>query len=214
MLQPGRAPSVHRDQGAVAAGGRLPKATGGKVVLEILCPDEYHRSVHEIDLGALKKRGIEALIVDLDNTLLPWQAEEVSTEARAWVEHAKRLGFRLCIASNGLGRRVTAISHQLGVPAITRAVKPRKRPFRLALAQLGVEPHQVAVVGDQIFTDILGGKRMQLYTILIDPVSRQELGTTRVVRRVERRVLRRLSRRGLLPAAKLAARLADERELA
>lgn len=179
-------------------------------MIEMLCPDRCFRSVLEIDLAELQARGITGLIVDLDNTLVAWETESVSEAMLAWVRRAQQLGFRLCIASNGRRSRVTALAARLGVPAVEKAVKPRKRPFKRALALLGTPPEKTAVIGDQIFTDILGGNRMRLYTVLINPMSKVELTTTRVVRRVERRVLARLHRKGFLSDAALWTRQAGE----
>ena len=167
-------------------------------MLDLLCPDEWVDSVLDIDLDALRAKGIQALILDVDNTLLGWEAEEIPSEVAAWVNRARELGFKVCIASNGSRERVRRVAETLGVPAISKAIKPRKRPFRRALEILGVPQVAAAVVGDQIFTDVLGGNRMDLYTILIRPVSRSELRTTKMVRRVERRVLSRLRREGRL----------------
>lgn len=167
-------------------------------MIDLFCPKETHDSVVDIDLGALWNVGIRALILDLDNTLLGWESKEIPAPIRSWVARAKEAGFRLCIASNGTPRRVRALADELGVPSISKAIKPRKRPFRKALAILGVPPEQAAVIGDQIFTDVLGGNRMDLYTILIKPVSENELKTTRMVRKVERRVLSRLQKKGLI----------------
>lgn len=178
-------------------------------MLEVLCPSLVAGSVCDIDLDDLARRNIRALILDLDNTLLGWDAVEMSPGMDAWVREAKRRGFRLCIASNGLDSRVSKIAANLGIPAIAKATKPRKKPFRQALAILGVPSYQAAVIGDQVFTDVLGGNRMEIFTILINPISRKELGTTRLVRRVERRVLRALHRKGLLHEAALRLRQGD-----
>lgn len=176
-------------------------------MFSMLCPNQVAESVLDINLSDLSCQGIKGLILDLDNTLLGWDAAELSPQMRDWVSKARRYGFGLCIASNGLNTRVRTIADLLTIPAIAKATKPRKRPFRLALELLDVAPQQAAVVGDQIFTDILGGNRMDIYTILINPISRKELGTTRMVRCVERRVLCYLQKRGLLQGAALHVRL-------
>jgi len=176
-------------------------------VFELLCPDECVGSVLDVDLDALYQRGIRALILDVDNTLLGWEADEIPADVRSWVSDALSKGFKVCIASNGTRNRVRKIAETLQVPAISKAIKPRKRPFRRALAILGVSPDAAAVVGDQLFTDVLGGNRMDLYTILINPVSKSELRTTKMVRRVERRVLSRLHKKGRLGESELDTRL-------
>lgn len=175
-------------------------------MLELLCPDECVDTVLDIDLDGLYQLGIRALILDVDNTLLGWGTDEITPEVRDWVVRALQRGFKVCIASNGTRERVRRIASELGVPAISKAIKPRKRPFRRAMQILGVSAAETAVVGDQIFTDVLGGNRMDLYTILINPVSKRELRTTRMVRRVERRVLSRLQRQGRLASGELDKR--------
>lgn len=179
-------------------------------MIDLLCPDECVGSVVDVDLDALWERGMRALILDLDNTLLAWETDEIPDDVKAWVERAKARGFKVCIASNGTRERVMRVAELLGVPAISKAVKPRKRPFRRALEILGVTPEVTAVIGDQIFTDVLGGNRMDLYTILINPMSKEELRTTKIVRKMERRVLARLYRKGLIDEAELAVRGVDE----
>ncbi|NMB13465.1 MAG: HAD hydrolase-like protein, partial [Firmicutes bacterium] len=99
----------------------------------------------------------------------------------------------------------------LQIPAIAGAIKPRKKPFRQALALLGTAPGETIVIGDQLFTDILGGNRMDLYTILIDPVDMEELAATKVMRKLERRVIRRLSRKGYISESAAQRRLATGR---
>lgn len=178
-------------------------------MLQILCPNDFAQSIFDIDLDRLKKLGISGMILDLDNTLMAWDRDEVPAKAAKWVATARDKGFALCIASNGLKSRVAQISERLGIPAIPKAVKPRKKPFRKALEILNLPPTQVAVVGDQVFTDVLGGNRMQLYTILINPVSRKELRTTRMVRHVERRVIARLHRKGYLSDRAFRLRLGE-----
>lgn len=176
-------------------------------MLDLLCPDECVDAVLDVDLHELRQRGIRALILDVDNTLLSWESDEIPAEIFDWIAKAKKLGFRVCIASNGTKTRVRKIAEALAVPAISKAIKPRKRPFRRALKILDTPAQSTAVIGDQLFTDVLGGNRMDLYTILINPVSKTELRTTRMVRRVERRVLTRLRRKGRLCNGELEKRL-------
>lgn len=176
-------------------------------MIGLLCPDQCVESVLDIDLERLSKQGITALILDLDNTLLAWETDEIPADVSEWIDRAQDLGFKVCIASNATKSRVRKIAGELGVPAIPKAVKPRKKPFRMAMEILGVTPERTAVIGDQVFTDVLGGNRLDLYTILINPVSAQELKTTRIVRRVENRVLGRLHKKGRIEGEELENRL-------
>ncbi len=147
--------------------------------------------VSSIDLGKLQSLGIRGLIVDLDNTLVAWSAYEVPSEISEWVKRAKDFGFSICIVSNALEGRVAYFSRLFAIPGISRAQKPRRGAFRAALEALGLRKEEVAVIGDQVFTDVWGGNRLGLYTILVRPVSPREFFTTKLGRILERWILGR-----------------------
>jgi uncharacterized protein len=153
-----------------------------------LRPASRADSIYDIDLPALCARGIRGVILDLDNTIVPWGARQAPPELLAWVTSARAHGLRLCIVSNNRGPRVDHLAGALGLPAVTSALKPRRAALRRALAVMGTLPARTALVGDQVFTDILGGNRLGLYTILVRPQSRREFFLTRVVRLLERGV--------------------------
>ncbi len=163
-----------------------------------LCPKQYVEDIYQIDLQGLKDKGIKGLILDLDNTLVPWNDHAVYPEVQAWVGALKGAGFRACIVSNNDARRGKKITEIFEIPAFWKAVKPRRRTFRKALAMMDLRPSQVAVVGDQVFTDILGGNRLGLYTILVRPINKREFLGTMCVRKVEKVVLMGLRRKGHL----------------
>ncbi|MCL6450305.1 MAG: YqeG family HAD IIIA-type phosphatase [Acetobacteraceae bacterium] len=174
---------------------------GTPPLLQKLRPRAYLPSIEHLDLDALRGVGIEGVILDLDNTLVPWRDPRAPEELLAWVRRLEAHGFKACILSNGRRRRVAAFSAALGVPGVCGA-KPGRAGFRRALALLGTPPSRTAVVGDQVFTDVLGGNRLGLHTILVAPRSARELGFTRLMRLLEALVLRAMARRGwveLLP---------------
>ncbi len=166
--------------------------------LDCFIPDAYYESIYDIDLEALKRQGLSGLIVDLDNTLAAWRFGEPTPELAAWMDEVKAKGFRPYIVSNDLGPRVDLFTRFLGIPGRAKAGKPRHEAFRAAAESLGLPPAKVAVVGDQVFTDIFGAKPVGCYTILIVPISRREFFGTRLVRRVERAFLRYLAKRGII----------------
>lgn len=167
-------------------------------MLKKLCPDRQANSILELDLDELKKVGIRGVIFDLDNTLVEWKKEIIDPEVIMLIERFKSEGFKLCILSNALQYRVQSVANILDIPYVSRAVKPRKSPFRKALEIMGTLPEETAVVGDQLFTDILGGNRMELYTIWTPPLSTTEFLSTRAVRKLERLVIKRFRKRGIL----------------
>jgi len=167
------------------------------VFLQILRPDEYRESIFTIDLDQLKARGIRAIMLDLDNTLVRWNDPEPTAELVQWLARVEALGMAACIVSNNRGARVQRFAERIGIPFVPRAAKPSRRGFRLAMRQCNVDPHETAVVGDQIFTDILGGNRTGAYTILVVPLHTHEFVGTKVLRFLERRVLNRMRLQGL-----------------
>jgi len=166
-------------------------------LFEKLTPDLYVKSVFHIDVDDLQRRGIRAIITDLDNTLVAWDDPLPNQRLLTWLKGVQSKGFSVFIVSNNSQERVRKFAEAFGVPAISKAVKPRRGAFRAACEFLGVEPEQAAVIGDQVFTDVLGGNRLGLYTILVVPVSGKEFFGTKIVRTMERFVLRRLKMRGL-----------------
>jgi HAD superfamily phosphatase (TIGR01668 family) len=170
----------------------------GRISWRSLVPDEYFQSIYDVDLDALSRRGITGLILDLDNTLAAWRFGEPEARLSEWMNGVKSRGFSPFIVSNDLGPRVALFTKFLGVPGLARAGKPRQGAFRSAVRRLGCSPEAVAVIGDQIFTDIFGAKPVGCHTILVVPVSRREFAGTRLVRVVERCLLRLLIARGHL----------------
>lgn len=167
-------------------------------MLRLLIPDAVYESLFAVDLDDLQARGIRGIIVDLDNTLIAYGHGRVTEQAQRWVADVRARGFKLCLTSNSRTRRVRYFAQMLDMPGIANAVKPTRRAFVRALHLLGTKPSETAVIGDQLFTDVLGGNRMNMYTVLVNPLSEAELVTTRLMRRLERKVLRRLLRDGLL----------------
>ncbi len=167
-------------------------------MLDLLCPNVYLESIYELDLNKLKQKGIRGIITDLDNTLIAWNDNTVYPKLDEWFRMLKEENFKVCIVSNNSRGRVKIFSDMLDIPAIPKAVKPRRKAFRSALDKMGLKPNEAAVVGDQLFTDVLGGNRLGLFTVLVIPVSEREFFGTRIVRKAERWVLKKLEHKGLL----------------
>lgn len=161
-------------------------------MIKLLRPCAYVPSIFAIDADSLWGAGIRGLILDLDNTLAPWKAKDFSPQVREWVNAMKIKGFRICLVSNGRTKRVTGLVRELNIPVVCLAQKPRKKGFVQAMRILQLEPSQTAVIGDQLFTDILGGNRLTVYTILVEPIDRRrELHSTKLLRIAEKVLLRR-----------------------
>lgn len=159
---------------------------------KLLKPDLYVRLLGDIPLEALKARGIRGLLVDLDNTVTEWGRATLNPEVKLWFAKLKDYDLKSCLVSNNRGTRVKKVADNLGIPAISRAGKPRRRAFQQAMAILGTSVDETAVIGDQVLTDVLGGNRMGLYTVLVMPINSREFIGTRLMRLVEKLVTKRL----------------------
>ncbi|MBS3872787.1 MAG: YqeG family HAD IIIA-type phosphatase [Firmicutes bacterium] len=160
----------------------------------LLLPKLYVDSIYHIDLDDLKARGIDTIVTDLDNTLVPWAESEVNQSLLDWLAEVQKRGFKICLLSNALEQRLAHFRTAMGVPGLSKANKPSRRAFLQALEMLGSQPRETAMIGDQVFTDVLGGNRLGLYTILVVPLCRQEFIGTRILRLLERLVIRKLLR--------------------
>ncbi len=158
----------------------------------ILYPKIYVDSLLKIPLEEMKRRKIKAFIFDLDNTVTEWNSNDLRQEVVAWFALIKKHGFKACILSNNGEERIRQVAQQLDIPFIHRAQKPRRGAFYRAISMMKTEPEEVAVIGDQIFTDVFGGNRAGLYTILVKPLGRKEFLGTKISRGMEIFVLHRL----------------------
>ncbi len=162
--------------------------------MQYFLPSQRYDSIFDIPLQELTASGIKGLIFELDNTLTEWN-KELPSETTAWLKFAKNIGFKMCFVSNNSDTRVREVADVVEVPFVARAGKPRRRSFRRAMDLMQTTADTTAVVGDQIFTDILGGNRLGLLTILVSPISSKEFPGTRVVRLFEKILLKWSSRR-------------------
>jgi hypothetical protein len=153
------------------------------------------KAVWEIGLDDLWRRSIRGVILDLDNTIVPWNTTAVHPEARAWIAAALQHGLRVCLLSNALRRkRVAQVARDLRIVGFTRAGKPLPSAFRRAMAALGTTADTTCAIGDQLFTDMLGANWLGITTVLVDPISPREPPHTRLVRLLERALRRRWGR--------------------
>ena len=134
-------------------------------------PDGFYERVLDISPQTLRERGITLLLADLDNTLVPYRTPEPTQELKAWRKELEAGGVELFLLSNSRKpTRPGRFAGALGIPFIGHAGKPGRKGYRAAMERMGRTPEQTAIVGDQIFTDILGGKRSGITTLLVRPI--------------------------------------------
>lgn len=168
----------------------------------LLVPDQYLTSVHDVDLDALWRDGARALLIDLDNTLLPRDTNTVPPELVAWAGELRDHGFSVCLVSNNWHRRVKHVADRLGFDLVDKALKPLPFAFRRALRRAGVSASEAVVIGDQLFTDVLGGNAVGARTVLVMPLSQTDLPHTLILRKLEALVLKGRAPRASGPGAK------------
>ena len=136
-----------------------------------LLPSVIVTSVTEITPAFLQSRGIDLLMLDFDNTIVPYTTNEPTADMELWIKCMLRVGVKLCVVSNSRKDRVKVFCRKYGMPCITHAKKPFSKGIRECLEQFGLEPSQCAIAGDQIFTDTLGGNCAGLQTVLVKPIN-------------------------------------------
>jgi len=166
-------------------------------MFNLLYPRIYVDTLLDIPLDKLRGQNITAFIIDLDNTITEWNSNEIRAEVEEWFKRINGEGFKACILSNNGEQRIRKVADRLGIPFIHRAAKPRRGSFHRAVELMGVNATQTAVVGDQIFTDILGGNRAGLYTILVKPLARREFVGTKINRTLEIFILHLLFKKAI-----------------
>jgi uncharacterized protein len=164
----------------------------------LLWPNLRLERAQDIRPSFLAARGLKALLLDLDNTLIPHGSLLPCPEIEDWVAEMQAAGIALRLVSNATPNRLKHWAKRLDIPSIGlfgsgMAVKPFARAFRRALHDLRLPASQVAVVGDQVFTDMLGGNLIGAFTILVRPLSSSGMPHTSLVRRLEKLVLRGLA---------------------
>jgi HAD superfamily phosphatase (TIGR01668 family) len=168
-------------------------------MLSFLTPHLYLDSVLDLPAERFRSLNRSGLLLDLDCTLKDYHAKIIGEPVVAWVRSLQQAGTRLCLLSNGKPRRIAGFARELGVPFVAKAFKPLPFGCHAAMRTLGLRPEQTAVVGDQLFADVLAGRLAGLLTILVRPTSPLEPWFTRLKRPLERQVLKRTGPRARFP---------------
>ena len=155
----------------------------------LIRPDRYLSDVTAVDLDGLRAAGVRAVLLDLDNTILPRDSEEIPPELEAWVRSLTVAGFAVSFVSNNWHRSVYDRATALGTGIVAKAFKPAPFAFLIALRRLKVRPRHAVVIGDQLFTDVIGGNLIGAMTVLVRPLSVSDLAHTLLLRRLERVIM-------------------------
>ena len=160
----------------------------------ILYPKAHFNNVKEISIKFLKKNNIKALILDVDNTLIDYD-RNMPDGTVEWVEQLKNNGIKFYIVSNtNKKEKVENVAKKLEIEYEYFAKKPSKRGFIKVQKKLNLKAENIAVVGDQIFTDVIGGNRCKMFTILVDPVDKKDFWYTAWKRPIENKIKKKLNK--------------------
>ncbi|MCM1981365.1 YqeG family HAD IIIA-type phosphatase [Lyngbya confervoides] len=148
--------------------------------IQLLEPDLYlPGSVLSITPQLIQQYQVQGMIFDVDDTIVSTRTQDVSPDVAQWIQEIKPL-VRIALVSNNLKHsRIRRVAKRLEVPYYFGAGKPSRRSLRKALVQMDLQPHQVAMVGDRLFTDVLAGNRLGMLSILVDPIHPPQVSVTK-----------------------------------
>ena len=173
------------------------------VIMDIFVPDMYQKSIYHIDYEKLLDEGIKCILFDLDNTCVPYKDKEPNKRLVSLFEDLKDMDFKIIIFSNAPKKRIAPFKKVLNVDCLASAGKPRKKNFLKILKLFNLDLSEVAIIGDQLYKDILGGNRVGITTILVNPMSKDDMILTKLIfRPLEKRKYKLLEKKNLLKRGK------------
>lgn len=167
-------------------------------MIKLFVPKVYVKSFKLLSLAKLKEKGIKVLICDIDNTLAPHDMAKPSEEAIKFLEEAKALGFKVAVASNNTKERVATFCEGLDVFYSYSSLKPLPFVYFKVARHFGVSTSQMAMLGDQLLTDMLGANLARVFTVLSSPLVLRDIPITKMNRKVENIVYSQLEKKNLL----------------
>lgn len=157
----------------------------------------YQKSIYEIDYKIFKKKKIKCLLFDLDNTCVGYHVKSPTKEMINLFEKLTKDGFKVIIFSNSTPKRLVPFAN-MGVVIHPSSRKPFLKNFKKILMKYHYQKKDVCIIGDQLFTDILGGNKMGIYTCLVDPLTNEDFILTKIFRKMEQVSFQKLEKKGVL----------------
>lgn len=165
-------------------------------------PDMYQKSIYHIDYDKLKDNGIKCLLIDLDNTCVPFKDKVPNKKLIDLFETLKDMDFKVIIFSNATKKRLLPFKNKLGVDCSASSKKPSGKKMQKIIKMFEYDLSEVAIIGDQLYTDILCGNRVGVKTILVNPMSKDDLVFTKIFRLLEKRKYKKFAKKGILVKGK------------
>ncbi|MGI5825638.1 MAG: YqeG family HAD IIIA-type phosphatase [Bacillota bacterium] len=160
-------------------------------MLGLITPDAYLESICKIDIEELEKQGVKTLLFDVDNTITTWNCPEIDADVINWFAELHKSSIKGCIISNNSAERLQGIADELGLFFEAKAKKPLPFGYKRAMNRLNSDQAGTVMVGDQLFTDVLGAGLAGIRSILLKPISTlHEFKGTRINRQMEKVVMK------------------------
>ncbi|MEG2813291.1 MAG: YqeG family HAD IIIA-type phosphatase [Oscillospiraceae bacterium] len=163
--------------------------------MAIFSPNLLLKDVTYIDKKLLNKHNIKALILDVDNTLTTHGSQHIEKKIYDWLYQMEELKIKMMIVSNNTNSRVKPFADRLGIDFVAMGCKPLTFGFTRAKRRFNVPTKQIAIVGDQVFTDILGGNLKGMFTILVTPFKLEEDKFFKFKRKLEKHTINKYKRK-------------------
>ncbi len=160
-------------------------------------PKMYKKSIHDINYETIKNLNIKCIMFDLDNTVLKVHKSIPKKEVCELIKKLKKDFIVYIVSNNSNKKRLSLAAEKLGVEYVKLAMKPFSRGFRKVRKLHNLEKSEMCIIGDQLMTDILGGNRYGIYTILVDPLCESELKVTGFNRILENKKMKKLAKKNL-----------------
>lgn len=161
----------------------------------------YKKNIFEIDYNKLKEAGINCLVFDLDNTLGLIEHKRCPAKTKKLLKNLQD-DFLILISSNNTKKRIKPYLDDLGIGGVAFSLKPSTRGLRKIKRHYNLKKKEMAMIGDQIVTDIVSGNKFKIMTILVDPLGEKDLKITGLNRMVEARIIKYFKKRGLFERGK------------
>lgn len=162
--------------------------------MDLLTPSYMFGHYYEITPDFLAERGIRALLIDIDNTLAPYEQPDPDDRIRAWFHDLESHGIKAALVSNNHPPRVERFNATLGLPAYADSGKPSKKTLLIAMEALGAKREETAMLGDQLLTDSYAGRHLGLPSIIVPPIHDKTNLFFRFKRWCERPFIRKYAR--------------------
>ncbi len=166
--------------------------------MHVFKPDYYVKSFKYLDINRLKRDNIRLLLCDIDNTLVAFDEPDSNSGVHLFLDTLRSAGIEVALMSNNVKKRTEKFGRRLNIHIYSFSCKPFPFKFRKAMKEFGVLPEQTAIIGDQLFTDVLGGNLAGITTILSAPIVERERPDTRIMRGLEHIVFHFYEKKGIM----------------